>query len=339
MGLVPYVGMQVAPLLTEGMEIGLIDGKSFGIGLWNKLRLTRYWPYMLRIIRFAEAHVIVTSHGVAERLVIDIRGNVKVHAATHILNNQAITTRGRSFEIDVPDIGAYKILLACLQTGIGGLLPEFHGTDILFLASLHIIYIYLPTFPFLVIALAAIAQPLVEICGMDLLGRRIADDVHMHSLRLTIPNIETDAQRLCVGTDALGDADGIGTALFHGLWQLEEKPVIVLTHQGVIGIHRLRLAPDVQGLQCTKGLVVARTNLPEACLLGLFHLEPFAKDEKCIVALGKGMTEIGTGTCSVVAVMHFTITELYHEVVLVNHFQSENLCCLYRNSHENQKTC
>ena len=48
----------------------------------------------------------------------------------------------------------------------------------------------------------------------------------MDGFRLCIPDIETYAELLLVGTDALRDVDLIGTALLHRLWQLEEEPVV-----------------------------------------------------------------------------------------------------------------
>ena len=53
MGFVPHIGMQVAPLLTEGVEVSLIDGETFGISLRDKLWLTGNRPYVLRILGFA----------------------------------------------------------------------------------------------------------------------------------------------------------------------------------------------------------------------------------------------------------------------------------------------
>ena len=55
---------------------------------------------------------------------------------------------------------------------------------------------------------------------MRLLGGHVTDDIHMDSLRLRVPDVETNGKRGCFGTDALGDSHGVGAALFHRLRQL-----------------------------------------------------------------------------------------------------------------------
>ena len=97
---------------------------------------------------------------------------------------------------------------------------------------------------------------------MGLFCGGIADDVHVECLRLGVPHVEADAGRLLIQSNALGQADGIGAALLHVLWQLEEEPVVEFARQGVVGIHRLRLAPDGLwrcGAEC---FVVGRTDSP-----------------------------------------------------------------------------
>ena len=66
MGFVPHIGMQVAPLLTEGVEIGLINRESLRIGFWDKLRLTRDGPYVLRILGLSTTHKIIATNSVAQ---------------------------------------------------------------------------------------------------------------------------------------------------------------------------------------------------------------------------------------------------------------------------------
>jgi hypothetical protein len=182
MGFVPYIGMQVAPFLTEGVEVGLINRESLGICLWNELRLTGYGPHVFRILGFAKTHIVITTDRVAERLVINVGGDVEVHATAHIFHYKTIASWGSRLEVDIPYISADEILLASLFLGVGSLLPELHGTNILLLLSLYIVKVHLTALQCLIVALATIAQPLVEISSMGLFCRRIANNVHMNSL-------------------------------------------------------------------------------------------------------------------------------------------------------------
>ena len=170
---------------------------------------------------------------------------------------------------------------------------------------------------------------------MCLLGRQIADDIHMDSLRLLVPDIEADGERGLVGTDALGNGNSIGAALLHRLWQLQEQPVVEFGGEGMVEIHWFRLTPHMLWMYGTKSLIVAGTDLPKSRLLHTVSLQPFTEHKQSVIPLSKGVTQIGTGTCSVVTIMHFTITEMHHEVVLVNHSESENLGgCNRRSCHQ-----
>ena len=92
------------------------------------------------------------------------------------------------------------------------------------------------------------------------------------------------------------------------------------------------------GTDRAKGLIICRTNTPERGLLGAVGFQSLTKDDQGVVALCKGMTQIGTGTRTIIAIMHFTITEMNHEVVLVDHLETEDLggCC--RNSCHQEST-
>ena len=52
--LIPHIRAQFAPTWTPWMEVGLIDGKSLGVGLGDKLRLTGNRPHMFRVDRFTQ---------------------------------------------------------------------------------------------------------------------------------------------------------------------------------------------------------------------------------------------------------------------------------------------
>ena len=159
--------MQVAPFLIPRGEIGLIDSQSFRIRLWDELWLTGNRPNVLRILRLTKTHIVITTNGIAERLEIGIGGDIEVHAAAHILYDKTITTWCRGLEVDIPDIGADERFLASFLCSVGSRLPELHSTHVLLLLGLHIIYIYLTAFPTAVVALTTIAQPLIEVCGVD----------------------------------------------------------------------------------------------------------------------------------------------------------------------------
>ena len=92
----------------------------------------------------------------------------------------------------------------------------------------------------------------------------------------------------------------------------------------MVGVHRLRLAPDVEGLD-GEVPVVFGGNAPDIGLLRLSRLQPFAEDHQRVVALREGVAEIGTGTCTAVTVMHLAITEVYHEVVFVDDTEPQDL--------------
>ena len=99
--------------------------------------------------------------------------------------------------------------------------------------------------------------------------------------------------------------------------------------EGMVEIHRFRLTPDVLRTDVAKGLVINGTDTPQGCQLGTVGHQTFTKHKQGIIALGKGMAQIGTRSRTVIAIMHLTITEMHHEVVLVDHFESEDLggCC------------
>ena len=92
----------------------------------------------------------------------------------------------------------------------------------------------------------------------------------------------------------------------------------------MVGIHRLRLAPDGLRLRSLERLIVGGTHPPESRLLSLVDLQSLAENHQRIVTLGERMAEVGTGACTVVSVVHLTIAEVYHQIVLVNHTESHD---------------
>ena len=130
MRLIPYIRPQLAPLGTPRGEVGLIDGQFLGILIGDELWLTRYWPDVFGILRLSETHVIIATNRVAIRLEVDVRRDVEVHRAAHVLNHQTVTACKGTAEVDVPHIGADEGLLAGLVLRGGGGLPEFHRAGV-----------------------------------------------------------------------------------------------------------------------------------------------------------------------------------------------------------------
>ena len=92
----------------------------------------------------------------------------------------------------------------------------------------------------------------------------------------------------------------------------------------MVGVHRLRLAPDVEGLD-GEVPVVFGGDAPDVGLLCLSGLEPFAEDHQRVVALGEGVAEIGAGACAVVTVVYLTVAEVQHKVVFVDDTEADDL--------------
>ena len=101
--------------------------------------------------------------------------------------------------------------------------------------------------------------------------------------------------------------------------------MVTFAGERMIGIHRLRLAPDIQGLCLYKGLIVLRTDLPKGSLLSLGTIQSLSEHHQGVVTLRERVTEISTRTRTVVTIVHLTIAELYHQVVLINHTETHDL--------------
>ena len=111
---IPNVGTQCSPIGIPRLEIGFVDSKALRIDFRYELRLTWHWSDVLRVDRFAQTHVIVATQRVTIGLIIYLWIDVEVHTTAYILNDKTITARSRYLEIDIPHIGADKILLTCL---------------------------------------------------------------------------------------------------------------------------------------------------------------------------------------------------------------------------------
>ena len=69
----------------------------------------------------------------------------------------------------------------------------------------------------------------------------------------------------------------------------------------------------------TEALIITGTNFPESSLLSPIDFQALAKYEQSVIALGKRVPEIGTGARAVITITHFTVTEMHHEVILVDY--------------------
>ena len=280
---------------------------------------------MIGINRLAQPHVVISSHRVVIRFEVYAGADVEVHAATNVLHHQAIAARTAALEVDVPHVGANQGFATCLLRRCRSRLPKLHGSRLLLLACLHIVEKDLASLPRLVVALAAIAQPLVQVGSLYSLRWRVADDVHVDGFRRRIPDVEADARRCLVAAKSLRYAHGIGVALPHRLRQLQEQPVIEFTLQQVVGLHGLTLTPDSRRDLRGKRRIVGRAHLPRRSLLSGSRVQPFAKHQQRVVTLGKRMAQIGTRPRAVVAVMYLAIPEVHHQVILVNNSHSHQL--------------
>ena len=141
--LVPHVATHLPPVGMPGMQIRLIDREPHGVHLGDKLRLTRNGVDVLRVNRFAQAHVVIAPYGVAVGLEIDIFSDSEVHATTHVLHHQAIASCTGFLKINIPDVRAYHILLISLLLEIRGRLPEADITHLAPFSCFHVIKPYL----------------------------------------------------------------------------------------------------------------------------------------------------------------------------------------------------
>ena len=108
--------------------------------------------------------------------------------------------------------------------------------------------------------------------------------------------------------------------------EFQKQPVVQFACQGMVHVHWFRLAPHHLRAQLLKALVVLRGNHPQVGILSLFRIQSLTKDEQGVVALGKRMSQIGTLSCSAVAIVHFSVAELYHQVVFIQDVQSHQFC-------------
>ena len=325
MRLVPDVAAEPAPVRMPGLQVGLIDRESHRIHLGDELRLARDGIDVLGIDGLAEAHIIVSADGITIRLEIDVVLDIEVHAASNSLYHKAIASGDRLLEIDVPDIRAGQVLLTGLELRGSLGLPVLDGTDLLGLAGGDVVQIDALALEGLVVALSALAEPQIQVGLLDGLGRKVAENVDVDGLRHRVPDVELHLAAGSVAADPSGDAHGVGAALLHRPGEFKEDPMVQFAGQGVVGVHRLGLAPRRDGRPRAEGLVVLRTHQPGGCIRRRGLVQPRAEHHQRIVALDEGMAEVCARPLAGIAVTDLSVTEMHAEIVLVYHFQFQIL--------------
>jgi len=313
MGFVPDVAPEFPPVGMPGMEVGLIDGEALRVHAGSELRLAGNRPDMGGILGLLQAHIIVPAHGIPVGLEIDVVPDVEVHAAAHILHDQAIAAGPGAGEVDVPDIRAREVLLAGFELTVRLRLPETDLACLGFRARLDIVQPHFLAFEGLVIPGAAVAEPEIQVGRHLLLAGRITDDVHMDRFRETVPDVEPDTRLGRIGAAAGGDPDRIGMALFHGLRKPQEDPVFQFALEPVVPVHGLGLAGD-GGLHRPEGTVVRRSDHPA----GLDRIQPGEEGQEGVVPFDESVPEIGACTGPVVPVADVPVLEADDEGFLVD---------------------
>ena len=300
-----------------GLEVGDIDDEAFGVLTGGEPGLAGDRLDMLRIGGFPESHIIVSPHGIAVRLEIDVVLDVKVHAASHVLHHEAVAAGHRALEVNVPYIGARKILPSGLQRAVRGGFPELNLAGLHGGFRVHIVQPDLLSFIGLVIPRSAVAEPQVQVRRLALLPGRIAQDVHMDSLREGIPDIELDRSGRRVGAAIRGNLHGIGTSLAHRFRERKEDPVLAFAGEGVVRVHRLGL-PGRSNLDGPESGVVRGGDGPA----GGFRVQTREEHQQRVIAFDEGMSQIGALSGAVVPVADVTVLETDHEGFLVDHLDA-----------------
>ena len=115
--------------------------------------------------------------------------------------------------------------------------------------------------------------------------------------------------------------------------------MVKFSGQGMVHVHRLALSIDALWLTSLECLVIDRRNLPQRSLCSNCCIQTRSEDEQRIIAIGKTMTQVGTRTRSIVAVTYFSIAEMEHQIILVNHLDADELVSQGTGWHEERKKC
>ena len=322
MRLVPDVAAQLAPVGVPGLQVRLVDDEARRILAGGETRLTRH-RHDTGIDGLAQAHIVVAAHGVAVRLIIDVVGDVEIHAAAHAIHDQAVAAGGILTEIDGPDGRAGQVLAARFPGALGGGLPRLHRAHQAGLAGLHVEQIDVPALIGGIVARAAVAEPEIQVGGLDGLLRGVAQDVDVDGLGLRGPAVILDRDAAHVGAHLPGNRHRVGAALLHRLLQVQEDPVVQLAGERVVGVHRLALAPGCDGGSGREGRVVPGRDEPLRCVRGRGRVQTGMIHHQGVVAVGERMPQIGARARGVVAVAHLAVAEVQHQVFVVHDLDAQ----------------
>ena len=100
------------------MEVRLIDHESFRVHAGGELGLAGDRPDVGRIGGLLQTHIVISAHGVAVRLEVDVVPDLELHAAAHVFNDQTVAAGFGAGEVDVPDVGAGQVLPAGLVRAV-----------------------------------------------------------------------------------------------------------------------------------------------------------------------------------------------------------------------------
>lgn len=134
----PRYPLCVFPVRMPRLQVGQINGKTYGVGFGYKQRTTGHRIHVHTV--FAHTHIVVTTHNRFIRREINIIPDIKIHAASHILHHQTITARshGRS-KINVPHIRSRQVTAQRLGTGTVAF-PESNFTRLVSFTRFHVIH-------------------------------------------------------------------------------------------------------------------------------------------------------------------------------------------------------
>ena len=311
--LVPDVAAELPPVGMPGMEVRLIDDEPFRVHAGRELRLAGDRPHVLRVLGLLETHIVVAADGIAVGLEVDVVPDLELHAAAHVLHDEAVAAGFGAGEVDVPDVGAGQVLAAGFVRAVGSGFPE---RDLAGLPGGPGVQVEQPhglAFIGAVIPRAAVAEPQVQVGRLALFPRRIAQDVHMDGLGEARPVIVLDLGGGDVGAARGRDVDRVGAAFLHRPGEAEVQPVVQFGREGMVPVHRLGLAAGRDGDGPEAG-VVRRGDGPS----GRGRVQPRVEHHEGVVAVDEGVPEEGAGAGPVVPVADVAVLELDHEGFLVD---------------------
>ena len=311
--LVPDVAAEFPPVRMPGMEVRLVDDEAFRVHAGRELRLAGDRPHVLRVLGLLETHIVVAADGVAVGLEVDVVPDLELHAAAHILHDQAVAAGFGTGEVDVPDVGAGQVLAAGLVRAVGSGLPEFDFAGFHGLPGVQVQEPHGLAFISLVIPRAAVAQPHIQVGRLAFLPRRIPEDVHVDGLGEGEPGGIPDPGGFRVGAARRRDVDLVAATFLHWLGEAEVQPVVQFGREGVVPVHGLGFAAGRDRDGPEVGVVFGGDG-PS----GRGRVQPRVEHHEGVVPIDERVPEEGTGTGPVVPVADVAVLELDDEGFLVD---------------------